>query len=160
MQQAPVLMIVFGDRQAYLDRYAEPDKAGARWPADRPATDWPVPYWHVDAGMAAMILLLAAHDAGLGACFFGVPADRWDDLRAAFDVPAGLRPVGVISLGYPAPATATARRRGVRCKTLRRAGGLRLVRVGRPDADGRGPDRRGHHRRRCAPGRRWRRTRP
>lgn len=100
MQQAPALVLCFSDRQAYLDRYAEPDKAGSG-PAD--GSEWAIPYWHVDTGMAAMILLLAAHDVGLGACFFGVPADRWPDLGAAFDVPAGLAPVGVVSLGYPAP---------------------------------------------------------
>lgn len=99
MQRAPALIVVFSDKSAYLDRYAEADKG---W-ADRDEGRWPVPYWHIDAGMAAMILLLAAVDAGLGACFFGVPADRWDALRAAFAVPQRLSPVGVVSLGYPAP---------------------------------------------------------
>jgi nitroreductase len=98
MEQAPVLVICFSDRDAYLDRYAEPDKG---W-TDRDEARWPVPYWHIDTGMAALILLLAAHDAGLGACFFGVPPGNWPDLFAAFDVPAGLAPVGVVSLGYPA----------------------------------------------------------
>lgn len=98
MQTAPVLIVVFSDKDAYLDRYAEDDKG---W-TDRAEEHWPVPYWDIDAGMAAMILLLAAVDAGLGACFFGVPAQQWDALRAAFAVPAGLRPVGVVSVGYPA----------------------------------------------------------
>jgi nitroreductase len=53
--------------------------------------------------MAAMIALLAAHDLGLAACFFGVPPDRWPQFFAAFSVPERLAPVGVISLGYPAP---------------------------------------------------------
>jgi nitroreductase len=53
--------------------------------------------------MAAMVLLLAAEDAGLGACFFGVPGARWDALRAAFGIPSRLRPVGIVSMGYPAP---------------------------------------------------------
>ncbi|MDQ2748344.1 MAG: nitroreductase family protein [Pseudonocardiales bacterium] len=99
MRTAPVLIVIFSDKDAYLDRYAEPDKG---W-SDRAESRWPMPYWDIDAGMAAMILLLAAVDAGLGACFFGVPSERWDALRAAFAVPAGLRPVGVVSLGYPAP---------------------------------------------------------
>jgi nitroreductase len=50
-----------------------------------------------------MIVLLGAVDAGLGACFFGVPGEKWDALGAAFNVPLGLRPVGVVSLGHPAP---------------------------------------------------------
>ncbi len=99
MQDAPALVIFFSDRQAYLDRYAEPDKG---W-TDRDEARWPVPYWHIDTGMAAMIFLLAAQDAGLGACFFGVPPDRWPALFGAFHVPEALSPVGVVSLGYPAP---------------------------------------------------------
>ena len=99
MQTAPVVIVVFSDKDAYLDRYAEPDKG---W-TDRDEARWPVPYWDIDAGMAAMILLLAAVDAGLGACFFGVPSETWDSLRAAFAVPERLRPVGVVSLGHPAP---------------------------------------------------------
>jgi nitroreductase len=98
LQTAPVLIVVFSDKNAYLDRYAEPDKGLA----DRDESHWPVPYWDVDAGMAAMILLLGATEAGLGACFFGVPGARWDAVRDVFAVPSRLRPVGVVSLGYPA----------------------------------------------------------
>ncbi len=99
MATAPALILCFSDRDAYLERYAEPDKG---W-IDRSPDRWPIPYWHVDTGMAALILLLAAHDIGLAGCFFGVPADRWSAVAAAFDVPAGLEPVGVVSLGHPAP---------------------------------------------------------
>lgn len=99
MQSAPVLVVFFSDRDAYLDRYAEADKG---W-TDRDESRWPVPYWHVDTGMAAMIFLLAATDAGLAACFFGVPPERWPALFDTFDVPDGLAPVGVVSLGHPAP---------------------------------------------------------
>jgi nitroreductase len=98
MRVAPALIVVFAAKSAYLDRYAEPDKG---W-TDRSESRWPIPYWYVDAGMAALIILLATVDAGLAACFFGVPADRWTALRAAFGVPGDLDPVGVISLGYPA----------------------------------------------------------
>ncbi|MDT4981244.1 MAG: hypothetical protein QOG07_3123 [Pseudonocardiales bacterium] len=111
MRTAPVLIVVFSDKDAYLDRYAEEDKG---W-SDRAESRWPVPYWDIDAGMAAMILLLAAVDAGLGACFFGVPTEKWDALRAAFAVPPGLRPVGVVSMGHPAPdARSPSLRRGRR----------------------------------------------
>ena len=98
MKTAPVLVLCFSDKDAYLDRYAEPDKG---W-ADRSESHWPVPYWHIDTGMASMIFLLAAEDHGLGACFFGVPGDRWGAVREAFGVPERLSPIGVISLGYPA----------------------------------------------------------
>ncbi|HEV7193614.1 MAG TPA: nitroreductase family protein [Jatrophihabitantaceae bacterium] len=99
MQSAPALIVVFSDEAAYRERYAEPDK-GSTPPAEQ---DWPVPYWHIDAGMAAMIILLGAVDVGLGALFFGVPTPTWPALRAAFRVPERLTPVGVVSLGYPAP---------------------------------------------------------
>jgi nitroreductase len=99
MRLAPVLIVCFSDKEAYLDRYAEPDKG---W-TDRDEARWPVPYWHIDTGMAAMIILLGAVDDGLGACFFGVPPDRWEALQSSFAVPDGLAPIGVISLGYPAP---------------------------------------------------------
>jgi nitroreductase len=99
LQTAPVLVVFFSDKRAYLDRYAEPDKG---W-TDRSEAHWPMPYWHVDTGMAAMIFLLAAQDARLAACFFGVPGEKWDAVFAAFRVPAGLAPVGVVSLGHRAP---------------------------------------------------------
>ncbi len=99
MRTAPCLIVCFSDKLAYLDRYAEPDKG---W-TDRDEARWPVPYWHLDTAMAAMIALLAAEDHGLGACFFGVPPTRWAALREAFAVPERLTPIGVISLGTPAP---------------------------------------------------------
>ena len=97
MRRAPLLVVVLSSKDAYLDRYAEPDKG---W-TDRDETRWPVPYWDVDAGMAALLMLLTAVDEGLGACFFGVPASRVDALREAFGVPASHRPVGVVSVGSP-----------------------------------------------------------
>jgi len=99
LRTAPVLIIVLGSERAYRARYAEPDK-GSVPPAEQ---DWPVPYWYIDPGMAAMALLLGAVDAGLGACFFGVPGDRWDALRTAFAIPDDFDPIGVVSLGHPAP---------------------------------------------------------
>jgi nitroreductase len=99
LRTAPVLIVCWSDKSAYLDRYAEPDKG---W-SDRAEDRWPVPYWDVDTGMAALLVLLGATDRGLGSCLFGVPGERWAALRAAFGVPDRLRPVGVVSLGHPAP---------------------------------------------------------
>ncbi len=99
MRTAPVLVVCFSAKDDYLERYAEPDKG---W-TDRDERHWPVPYWDVDTGMAALLLLLGAVDVGLGACFFGVPPERASALTAAFAVPDGLRTVGVVSLGHPAP---------------------------------------------------------
>src|SRR4051812_49040481 len=45
MRRAPLIVVPHGNRNAYLDRYAEPDKG---W-TDRDAARWPVPYWYIDA---------------------------------------------------------------------------------------------------------------
>jgi nitroreductase len=99
MQSAPALVLCLSDREAYLDRYAEPDKG---W-TDRAESNWPVPYWDVDTGMAGLLILLGAVDEGLAGCFFGVPAERHAAVHAAFGIPDRLRIVAVISLGYRAP---------------------------------------------------------
>ncbi|MFI7589252.1 nitroreductase family protein [Spongisporangium articulatum] len=99
MRTAPVLVLCLSDRDRYLDRYAEPDKG---W-TDRDPDRWPVPYWDVDVGMAAMILLLGAVDAGLAAAFFGVPPDHADAVHQALGIPPGRRIVGVVSVGHSAP---------------------------------------------------------
>jgi len=98
MRRAPVLIVAFSCKQAYLSRYAEEDKG---W-RDRAESRWPVPYWHMDTAMAVMLMLLVAQEAGLGSCFFGVPGEVTDTLRAAFGVPADHVPVGVVSVGHRA----------------------------------------------------------
>lgn len=116
LEQAPVLVVCFSDRPAYVERYGRPDKAGRSDAAreDRDPSRWAMPYWDVDTGMAALLLLLAAHDRGLAASFFGVPTSRWDAVSQVFHVPSGLRPVGVVSLGYPAADRTPPKRRGRR----------------------------------------------
>lgn len=94
MRTAPVLIVALTCQDAYLRRYAEDDK--------RATASWSVPYWHVDAGMAALLMLLTAVDSELGACFFGVPPGREDSLRAAFAIPSPWAATGVIAVGHPA----------------------------------------------------------
>lgn len=98
MRTAPVVIVPLSSKDAYLDRYAEPDKG---W-TDRDEARWPVPYWHVDAGMAALLILQTAVDEGLGACFFGIPGPRVPALREAFGIPEAFSPVGAITVGHPA----------------------------------------------------------
>jgi nitroreductase len=105
VRAAPVLILAVSDRQAYLDRYAEPDKG---W-TDRSLERWPVPFWDTDTAMAAMVLLLGAQERGLGALFFGVPAQAHRAVNDAFGIPDGLRIVGVIALGHPDPDAPTPR---------------------------------------------------
>lgn len=108
--RAPVLVVPMAHMDAYLERYAEPDKG---W-SDRDPARWPVPFWEVDAAFATMLLLLGAVNAGLGAVFFGIFRGA-DALRRAFGVPGGFEPIGAVALGHPAgddrPSSSVARGR-------------------------------------------------
>jgi nitroreductase len=99
MRHAPAIVVVHSNKDIYLDRYAAADKG---W-TDRDEARWPVPYWHIDAGFASLLMLLGAVDAGLGACFFGISPARFATYRAAFGVPREYTPIGAVSLGYPVP---------------------------------------------------------
>ncbi len=97
---APVLVIVWVSPAMYVARYGEADKSGTG--LGTVASVWPVPYWFVDGGMVVDQLLLAATDAGLGACFFGL-FEHETAVREEFDVPREWRAVGTIALGHAAP---------------------------------------------------------
>jgi len=99
MMRAPLLVVPHANRDVYLDRYAEADKG---W-TDRDEARWPVPYWYIDAGFASLLMLLGVVDAGLGACFFGIPPAASAPYRSAFGVPDEYTPIGAIAVGYPAP---------------------------------------------------------
>jgi len=96
--EPPVIVLVLSDRQAYLDRYAAPDKAGLGMDTE---AGWPVPYWDLDAAMAVMLMLLTATDEGVGAWYFGVFSDARALLRD-LGVPQGRRLIGAVALGYRA----------------------------------------------------------
>jgi len=96
-ETAPLVIVPLSCKRAYLDRYAEPDKG---W-TDRDEARWPVPFWHIDTGMAALLILQTAVDEGLGALYFGLSPDSVDAFRAEFGVPADHEPIGAISIGYP-----------------------------------------------------------
>ena len=64
-----MVIVPLAHKQAYLDRYALPDKAHT--PLSNEA-HWPVPYWDIDTGFGVMLILLTAVDLGLGALFFGI----------------------------------------------------------------------------------------
>ncbi len=115
IERAPVIVVPFSHKQAYLDRYAEPDKG---W-ADRSESHWPVPYWHIDTGFASLLMLLTAVDAGLAAVFIGVP--NAGALREAFGVPEEYTPIGAIAIGYPAAdVPSPSLRRGRRTDVIHR----------------------------------------
>lgn len=98
-RNAPCLIVCCSDKGAYLRRYAEADKG---W-TDQDEARWPVPYWDVDTGMAALLMLLTGVDEGLGGLFFGVQPEHAGAVREAFGVPADRTVVGIVALGHPAP---------------------------------------------------------
>lgn len=120
--RAPAIVLPLSNSQAYLLRYAEPDKAGSGL-VDEDA--WPVPYWDVDCAFATMLLLLGAVDEGLGALFFGIFRGELD-LLADLGVPASHRPIGAVALGHPdgadAPSASLARGRRPRHEVVHRGG--------------------------------------
>ena len=95
---APVIALVFADPLSYVERYSEHDKAHTGLGVSTEA--WSTPYWTVDASFAAMTMLLAAEDAGLGALFFGVFHGE-QQLRTRLCVPESLQLIGAIALGWP-----------------------------------------------------------
>jgi nitroreductase len=99
MRNAPVLIVCLANKSVYLERYAQPDKG---W-TDRSEKHWPVPYWDIDTGFAALLMHLSAVDEGLGSCFFGLPAETVADFKTAFGVPDEYQPIGTLSVGYQAP---------------------------------------------------------
>ena len=98
VRTAPLVIVPFSCKRVYLDRYAQPDKG---W-TDRDESRWPVPFWHIDTGMAAMLQLLTAVDEGLGALYFGIVPERVQPFRDAFGVPDDYEPIGAIAIGYDA----------------------------------------------------------
>ena len=96
MMGAPVVILPCSSKAAYLERYAEEDKG---W-TDRDEARWPMPFWHMDAAMAGLLILQTATDAGLGSCFIGVPPDKDAAVREAFGIPDDHDPVGVITIGH------------------------------------------------------------
>jgi nitroreductase len=97
-QTAPLVIIPMSSKRIYLDRYAQPDKG---W-TDRDEGRWPVPFWHIDTGMATLLILQTAVDEGLGACYFGIVPEAVDQVRSTFGIPADHEPIGAVAIGYDA----------------------------------------------------------
>jgi nitroreductase len=99
VERAPVIVVALSCKRVYLDRYAQADKG---W-EDRDESRWPVPFWHIDTGMVALLLLLQTVDEGLGALFIGMQPPVIPAFREAFDVPEDHDVVGVVCLGHIDP---------------------------------------------------------
>lgn len=98
MRTAPVIVLALASKAAYLRRYAEKDKG---W-EDLDEARWPVPFWHIDVGMASLLMLQTAVDEGLGACFFGVPPEHVTAVRGELGIPDEFEITGVVAIGHPA----------------------------------------------------------
>jgi len=97
---APLVIVPMSAKRVYLDRYALPDKG---W-TDRDEKRWPVPFWHIDTGMAALLILLTVVDEGLAALYFGIVPEAVEPFREAFGVPDDHEPIGAIAIGHNAEA--------------------------------------------------------
>jgi len=99
LSRAPLVIVPLAGKDIYLDRYAQPGKG---W-TDKDESRWPVPYWYVDTGFTALLILLAVVDEGLGAVFFGIAPQIMVSFRAQYGVPAEWTPIGAIAIGHPDP---------------------------------------------------------
>lgn len=117
---APLILLPFADPDAYVARYAEPDKAATGLGSAPEA--WPTPYWTIDASMSVMTLLLAAEDEGLGALLFAVFHGE-AEVRAELGVPDGLQLLGAIAMGHPAADAGSGDRQGISAGRPRRRAG-------------------------------------
>ena len=93
---APVLIVVGVREQDYHDRYTKPDKL-----QDGEEIEWPVPYWHFDAGAAAMLILLAAIDEGYAGGLFGVIGERMRPFKELLAIPDDIAVDCCITIGRP-----------------------------------------------------------
>jgi len=98
IRTAPLLIVCFANKSVYLERYAEADKG---W-TDRDESHWPVPYWDIDTGFAALLMHLTAVNEGLGSCFIGLPAETIRGFKDAFGVPEEFAPIGTLTVGFRA----------------------------------------------------------
>jgi FMN reductase [NAD(P)H] len=102
---AAAIVVVCTREDDYHDRYRQPDKLDD----EGAEIEWPVPYWHVDAGKAAMLVMLAAIDEGLAAAVFGFPGERLPQIRELLNLPADVTPVEAITIGHPGDDNASDR---------------------------------------------------
>jgi nitroreductase len=97
ISRAGALIVVCVSEAAYHHRYSEPDKTDS----DGNEIEWPIPFWWVDAGAAMMAILYAAVDEGLAAGFLGVHSVA--DLATELGIPDEVTPIGIVTIGHPAP---------------------------------------------------------
>jgi len=98
-RKAAAHIFVLTREQDYHDRYNQPDKLAVTGGVE---VVWPVPFWHVDAGAALMLLWLAALEEGLGAGVYGVRVEDDARVRELLGIPDDLTIVVGVTVGHPA----------------------------------------------------------
>jgi nitroreductase len=68
LRRAGAIVLVTARVSDYLQRYGEDDKAESALSEE---SAWPLPYWHTDAAMATMALLLLLEESGWQAALWG-----------------------------------------------------------------------------------------
>jgi len=64
-------------------------------------SSWPIPYWHFDAGAAAMLILLAAIAEGYAAGIFGVFMESMKPFKDLLAIPEDVAVACCITVGTP-----------------------------------------------------------
>jgi nitroreductase len=98
-RNAAAHFFVLTREQDYHDRYTQPDKLAITGGVE---VIWPVPFWHVDAGAALMLLWLAALEEGLAAGVYGIPVEEDARVRQLLGIPDDLTIVTGVTVGHPA----------------------------------------------------------
>lgn len=91
------VVLAMSNPDLYTERYSESDKAQSGL-GNQDA--WPIPYWHTDAAMATMQLLLAVAEDNWATCFWGNFRHEAEILSFA-GVSAPWRLFGSILIGRP-----------------------------------------------------------
>ena len=97
--KAAAHFFVLTREQDYHERYTQPDKLAVTGGVE---VVWPVPFWHVDAGAAMMLVMLSGLEEGLGAGVYGVTVEDDARVRELLGIPADLTIVVGITVGHPA----------------------------------------------------------
>ena len=82
--KAPALIVVCSNTSRSISRYGNRGKKF---------------YSMIDGAFAAMLILLTAVNERIGACFVGAFQDN--EVSAILELPAHVKPIGIICLGYP-----------------------------------------------------------
>ena len=104
LSRAPVVALSLCSPATYVERYSETDKDGSGLGSAAAGgggeSAWTIPYWFGDAAFSAMLLLLGATAAGLGAAFLGNFRGE-ESLLGALEVPSQWRLFGAVVIGHP-----------------------------------------------------------